>query len=202
MRGAERRGAESLRLLAEAASSAGIVAAIVGLGLLGASWSRTGVSPYPLPGQGENVPSSEDATALDASALEDTRFDAIRLWLVDGFNVLHVGLLSGRERSEWWRRERRAELLARVERFRPGGKDAKVWVVFDGDHPPPPDEAGEGRVGVVFAPSADDWLISRVREAAPAQEVAVVTADRRLAARARHRGATVVSPRSFISRCT
>ena len=130
-----------------------------------------------------------------------TEFEAIRLWLVDGFNVLHVGLLAGRERSDWWRRERRAELLARVERFGPRRKDAEVWVVFDGAHPPEPDEAGGNGVGVVFAPCADEWLISRVRESACAESVAVVTADRRLAARARRRGATVVSPRSFISRC-
>jgi hypothetical protein len=80
-----------------------------------------------------------------------------------------------------------------------------VWVVFDGPDArelPDPGAAGGGgaRPRLVFAPSADDWLLRRARDAAPG-EVAIVTADRRLAARARSRGATVVSPREFLARC-
>ena len=125
--------------------------------------------------------------------------EGVRLWLVDGFNVLHVGMLQGRDRSDWWKRERREELLARVESFRSGHREADVLVVFDGAHPP--ETPHEGAVSVVFAPSADDWLLSAVREAERAESIAVVTADRRLADRVRRRGGTVMTPRSFIARC-
>jgi predicted RNA-binding protein with PIN domain len=126
--------------------------------------------------------------------------ECLRLWLVDGFNVLHVGVLRGRDRSDWWKRERREELLARAERFQSEHREADVLVVFDGAHPP--ETPHEGEVSVVFAPSADDWLVSTVREAERAESIAVVTADRRLADRVRRRGATVVAPRSFIARCS
>jgi predicted RNA-binding protein with PIN domain len=126
--------------------------------------------------------------------------EGLRLWLVDGFNVLHVGMLQGRDRSDWWKRERREELLARVERFQSEHREADVLVVFDGAHPP--DTPHESKVSIVFAPSADDWLVRAVREAEHAESIAVVTADRRLADRVRRRGATVVPPRSFISRCS
>jgi hypothetical protein len=56
-------------------------------------------------------------------------------------------------------------------------------------------------VQAVFVPSADDWLVARVREAADPQRVRVVTADRRLAARVRHHGGRVVSPAAFLGRC-
>ena len=57
------------------------------------------------------------------------------------------------------------------------------------------------RVRRFFAPSADDWLVAQVR-ASPAPDcLAVVTADRAVAGRARHRGAQVVSPRAFLARC-
>jgi predicted RNA-binding protein with PIN domain len=124
-----------------------------------------------------------------------------QLWLVDGFNALHVALLRGREREAWWTEARRAELLERVRSFDEPG--AEVWVVFDGSRPLPDPERGEGASGprVAFAPSADAWLLRRVREAAGA-EVVVVTADRRLGDRVRARGARVVSPQAFLARCT
>jgi hypothetical protein len=75
-----------------------------------------------------------------------------------------------------------------------------VWVVFDG---PDAREAPVGdRLYAVFAPSADDWLLRRVRSAPAPGELAVVTADRRLAARARHVGAQVVPPHAFLAHCT
>jgi hypothetical protein len=42
--------------------------------------------------------------------------------------------------------------------------------------------------------------VARLREAGP-ERVPVVTADRQLAGRARHRGAEVVSPLRFLARC-
>jgi hypothetical protein len=131
--------------------------------------------------------------------VRDTVTEEPRVWLVDGFNALCVALLAGRERSAWWTREGREEVLARVRGF--DDPSAEIWVVFDGGRPEPeaePDAPAGPRVA--FAPSADEWVLRRLREGA--REVAVVTADRRLAARARARGARVVSPRAFLARCS
>jgi hypothetical protein len=122
-----------------------------------------------------------------------------RLWLVDGFNVIQVGLLAGRDREGWWRAERRAALLDAAARL--AGPEDEVVVVFDGPRPAPAMDAGGG-VRAVYAPSADEWLLERVRDGGAARELRVVTADRRLAARARSRGAEVVAPSAFLARCT
>ena len=121
---------------------------------------------------------------------------APRVWLVDGYNVLNVGLLAGRAREGWWTGPFRRELLGRVAAFEEDA--AEIWVVFDGTTPPDP--GGVGRVRSVFAPSADEWLLARIGERDP-QQIALVTADRRLAARARHRGVEVVTPAAFLARC-
>lgn len=118
-------------------------------------------------------------------------------WLVDGFNVVQVALLGGRDRSAWWSGPQRAELLARAEGFEERG--ATLFVVFDGERAAPGESPG--RVRPVFAPSADDWLVTRVREAAQPERLVVVTADRKLAARVRHHGARVVAPGEFLDRC-
>jgi hypothetical protein len=126
------------------------------------------------------------------------------LWLVDGFNVLHAGVLRGRDRAQWWTEPRREQLVALAERF--DDPDAEIWIVFDGSGPDgsgpqAPAGAPTGRVRRIFAPSADDWLLAKVRSSAEPACLAVVTADRAVAGRARHRGAQVVSPRGFLSRC-
>ncbi len=121
------------------------------------------------------------------------------VWLVDGFNAVQRSLLGGRQRDEWWTARRRAELLERVARF--DDPTAEVWVVFDGSE----GESGESDAcgpRRVFAPSADDWLLARVRAAEDPGRIAVVTADRRLAGRARRRGARVVDPSEFLRRCS
>jgi len=134
----------------------------------------------------------------------EDRNDAPSIWLLDGFNVLHAGPLGGRDRSEWWTEPRRSELLELAGRF--DDPRAEIWVVFDGPRPEPPltaDESGPtSRPRRVFAPSADEWLLARVRAAGDPGRVAVVTSDRKLADRARHRGAQVFSPRTFLDRCT
>jgi hypothetical protein len=119
-------------------------------------------------------------------------------WLIDGFNVVQVGLLGGQDRSQWWSASRRAQLLSQAAAFEPA--DASLWVVFDGGRPGPDSEL-EGRTRVVFAPSADEWLVARVRGAPDPSRLVVVTADRRLAARVRHLGARVASPAEFLARC-
>lgn len=119
------------------------------------------------------------------------------LWLVDGYNVVGVALLAGRSREGWWRAQKRRELVERVDLF--DDPTAHLWVVFDGAEPPT--EAGCTRARVVFAPSADDWLVARLRDIRDPARVTLVTGDRRLAARARRRGAAVVTPGAFLARC-
>lgn len=121
---------------------------------------------------------------------------AQRQWLVDGFNVIQVGLLAGREREHWWGPTRRRELRERAEQL--DDPEAEVLLVFDGSEPGPSEE---GRTRSVFAPSADAWILARLGETPDPARVRVVTADRRLAARAHSRGAEVVSPAAFLQRC-
>jgi hypothetical protein len=123
--------------------------------------------------------------------------DEPELWLVDGFNVVQVALLGGRDRERWWGSARRAELLERAGRLSAAG--ARIEVVFDGERPAEERDAPGPRE--VFAESADAWLVARVRAAADPARVAVVTADRRLAGRVRHHGARVVAPSDFLRRC-
>jgi len=143
--------------------------------------------------------------------------DEPRVWLVDGYNVLHAGLL-GRDRTEWWTAERRNQLLDIA-----AGLDivnAEIWLVFDGPYSekkePEKKESEEGKpekeicggdatppphVHRVFAPSADDWLLERLKAEPNPSLTAIVTADRKVADRARHRGAVIVHPRVFLERC-
>jgi predicted RNA-binding protein with PIN domain len=126
-----------------------------------------------------------------------------RVWLVDGYNVLHAGVLQGRDRRDWWKAAAQARLVALADSF--DDRNAEIWVVFDrkGDveasslpEPPP-----GSRLRLVYASSADDWLVRRVRRAEDAESFAVVTADRQVQGRARHAGARVVSPLAFLARC-
>jgi predicted RNA-binding protein with PIN domain len=171
----------------EAGGALAIVALFVALGL-GAAGLAGGA--YPSGAMGEDT---ELEREMDAGAAE-----APRLWLVDGFNVLHAAVLKGRDRQEWWRGPARARVLDLAGALPDSG--VEIVVVFDGDDP---DEAAElpPRVQQVFAPSADDWLVRRVKALPRGAPVTVVTADRQLAARARHHGAEIVSPRSFAERC-
>jgi hypothetical protein len=103
-------------------------------------------------------------------------------------------VLRGNDRG-WWREEMRAGCSSA---WRPSGRAAELC----GLRRPGPGAEGGGITGprVVFALSADEWLLAAVREA-PTGWVVIVTADRQLADRARHRGAQVVSPRAFLARC-
>lgn len=129
--------------------------------------------------------------------------DEPRIWLVDGYNVLHAGVLRGRDRREWWSAASQARLLAVVETF--DDPHAEIWVVFDDARPGSGERCAVPEAGcrarVAFAPSADDWLVKRVRTAERPGELAVVTADRQVRERSRHRGARVVSPLAFLARC-
>jgi predicted RNA-binding protein with PIN domain len=132
------------------------------------------------------------------AAMVDEAPDEPSIWLLDGFNVLHAGPLGGRDRSEWWTAPRRDELLEIAARF--DDRAAEVWVVFDGPREVA-DADDDGGPRPVFAASADDWLLARVRSAEDPSRIAVVTSDRKVADRARHRGARVYAPRDFLTRC-
>lgn len=160
----------------------GVVAAFVAFGL---GWSAVVV----------RAPANGSPYLMEM--VDDERAEP-SIWLLDGFNVLHAGPLGGRDRSEWWTATRRDELLEIAARF--DDRDAEVWVVFDG--PREADARPEDRgPHPVFAASADTWLLERVREADDPGRIAVVTADRKVADRARHRGARVYAPRDFLARC-
>jgi hypothetical protein len=120
------------------------------------------------------------------------------IWLVDGFNVLHAGVLEGRDRGDWWRAASRSQLLALAGSF--DDPEAELWIVFDGPRAAPATPEVP-RLRVVFAPSADEWLLSRLRSAPDPSRLGVVTGDRRLAIRSRRRGAQVIRPREFLDRC-
>jgi predicted RNA-binding protein with PIN domain len=165
-------------VVAGAAQTGGVIGAVVAFGLIWAGCAARWEA-----GAAYNPPPMEQKAR----------------WLVDGFNVLHAGVLRGNDRSGWWREEMRARLLERVAAFEDAA--AELWVVFDGHGPGADAEIASLHPRVVFAPSADDWLLAAVREAADPASVVIVTADRQLADRARHRGAQVVSPRAFLARC-
>lgn len=134
-----------------------------------------------------------------------------RTLLVDGFNVLHTVLLAGARDVAWWGRKARERLLERVAGW-PEAGDA-IWVAFDGSQPAwsvlalefkGPSAEGSARgpiVHGVFVESADDWIVRRARRAEAPDRTIVVSADRKVAGRARSAGCLVWSPRAFIAAC-
>lgn len=132
------------------------------------------------------------------------------LWLVDGFNLLHACILRGRDRNEFWRPERKLEVISFVEGF---GEANEVHVVFDGVDPgdscgePSPSllpgtcgqpvAAGRHRCQVHHAPDADRAIIELCRQHRLQRQVSVVTADRSLQDRCRALGARPVRPWDF-----
>ena len=125
--------------------------------------------------------------------------------MIDGYNVLHAGMLPREDRSRWWTRAHRERVARRAERLEVRARE--IWVAFDGadegERTPDPPEAGSNKtpVRIVFARSADAWILEGVRRASCPEEVVVVTADRKVADKARHRGARIVSPRTFLELC-
>ena len=174
--------------VSEIVSSLGVIGAFVALALGSAAllrWLQVEAPSDPYPAAAVSEPT-------------DPAGPSPTLWLVDGFNLLHVTLLRGDSRNEFWRRAGRERVVELASRF--DAQDAEVVVVFDGSQPLQAQLDASGP-RVVFAATADDWLLAAVREAPDPARVAVVTADRRLAARARHRGAQVMAPGAFAARC-
>lgn len=143
-------------------------------------------------------PQDSEEAGLEAGA----GAPAPRLWLIDGYNVLHAGVLRGRDRRGWWTASVQSQLVAIADTFEDPA--AQIIVVFDAAKPEAPRAAEPpppSRVRLVYAPSADDWLVRHVRTSQEPERIAVVTADRQVQGRARHGGASVVSPLSFLARC-
>jgi predicted RNA-binding protein with PIN domain len=185
------------QFLAEAGGALGIMGVFLGIALVGWQVGSGGRAGPPEPAYPRGP--------MEAAG-SDTRHEApAATWLIDGFNVLNVALLRGAEREAFWRDASRRLLIDLAGQLDETG--AEVVVVFDGSRPSPGDEGlgpppGKGRPPkVVFARPADDWLLRRIRSAPDPAGVVVVTADRQLADRARHRGARVVAPAMFVERC-
>lgn len=201
----------SLPRIPEVIEATAVLAAVVGFGLGWALW----IEPPSLEPQ-DSQPASFSGTAYPDPAMTtpESRSDTphhpssptdppVDEWLVDGFNLLHAALLGGEDRSEWWKASGRARVLEAVAAATHEEERDRVWVVFDGSRPAPaPAQNGceTDRLQSVFAPSADDWLVRRVKDAADPTQVVVVTNDRKLANRTRHLGARLVSPSDFLSR--
>ena len=126
------------------------------------------------------------------------------LLIVDGFNVLHAGVLVGRSRADWWKEAAQHRLVERVERCSDPTYE-EIWIVFDRRK----EKEGEAidvksddpRIRVSYAPSADDWIIEQVQALSEQRLVTVVTADRPLRDRIRHAGGAFCSPIQFLARC-
>jgi len=189
------RGGARRALWAGCARSFGLMLVTVAFGVLWASVERVLTAPETQPSPYDRRDVSDPGATLPLTPEPD-------VWLIDGFNVLHAGVLKGRDREGWWKAPVQLRLVERVAYFE--RRDAELWVVFDAAHEhsercvPPPEL---GRVQLVFAPSADDWLVRRVRQADAPERFAVVTGDRQVGGRVRHAGAQVVSPRTFLARC-
>ncbi len=145
-----------------------------------------------------------------------------RAWLIDGYNVLHTVLLGGqpRDKTNWWGPPGRDLLWDRIQYFgelhrSDGASRAEecvfdepclddplpgtVCIVFDGNEPAA--EQKSANPWVVFAQSADQWIVKQVRESRDPSVLAVVSADRQLTGRCRHAGARIVAPRDFVALC-
>ena len=126
-----------------------------------------------------------------------------RSWIVDGYNVLRVSL-SPQGAENWWREERRAALLTLASRL--PYPNEPITLVFDAKHLTEPQlkpaaEDARARVRQVYAPSADEWIIATLKQRSDLEQTVVVTADRPLADRARHRGAEIVATDAFVALC-
>ncbi|HBZ71423.1 MAG TPA: hypothetical protein DEP35_17515 [Deltaproteobacteria bacterium] len=170
------------------------VAVIAGFLAFGLAWAAV------LGSKENRVSRSQDLeeTELEARAGSATP----RVWLIDGYNVLHAGVLRGRDRRGWWTASVQSQLIAIADTFEDPA--AEIIVVFDAATPASPraaEPSPPSRVRLVYAPSADDWLVRHVRRSEEPRRIAVVTADRQVQGRARHGGASVVSPLAFLARC-
>lgn len=190
------RGFPGRGFLREVLDALAVVAAFVALGAGAYAWG--GGTTWEA--GGEAPAAYLDSVVTDGSASTPAPpSEEPAAWLIDGFNLLHAAVLRGRDRKDWWRAEARERVVDLVRELEAPG--AEVVIVFDGQRPA--DEPDRELAGpqVVFAASADDWLLAAVRRAPDPSRVVLVTADRQLADRARHRGARILGPTAFRERC-
>jgi len=126
------------------------------------------------------------------------------LLIIDGFNVLHAGVLVGRERAGWWQEPAQRRLVARVEQFT-NPSYPEIWVIFDrrSDRSSQRTDvtSQDARIRVVYAPSADDWIVEQVEALSGQRPVTVVTSDRLLRNRVHQAGGELLSPSRFLAAC-
>jgi hypothetical protein len=115
-------------------------------------------------------------------------------WYFDGYNILHAVLL-GRDRDvAWWHRDFQQRVVTWLEGLSSQSLigDAPVTVVFDAQRPLADSETvTSALLSVVYAPSADEWIVETCRRTPGAR---VVSADRSLTDRAKAAGARVFKP--------
>ena len=126
------------------------------------------------------------------------------LLIIDGFNVLHAGVLTGRDRANWWHVSRQRRLVECVESCTdPAYTD--IWIIFDrrtNTQTKSEDvSSSDPRINIFYAPSADDWIVTQVSEFASQRTITVVTADRLLRERVRQAGGILCSPTQFLATC-
>ena len=123
------------------------------------------------------------------------------LLIIDGFNVLHAAVLVGRDRARWWQSAAQRRLVERVEQL--NHSYPSLWIVFDRrpstNEVPEDVTSNDSRIRIVYAPSADDWIVHEVERLAPQYAITVVTADRPLRERVRHVGGALLSPLALFS---
>ena len=126
------------------------------------------------------------------------------LLIIDGFNVLHAGILTGRDRVNWWQAAMQRRLVERVESCTDTA-DVDIWIVFDrrtDTHTEYEDvSSSDPHISIFYAPSADDWIVAQVGELTNQRAVTVVTADRLLRERVRRAGGRLFSPMQFLATC-
>jgi len=116
--------------------------------------------------------------------------------IIDGFNVLHAVVLIGRDRAGWWQPAAQRRLVERVEQLTLSYP--AIWIVFDRrpstSEVPEDVTSNDPRLRIVYAPSADEWIVQEVERLALQHSVTVVTSDRPLRDRVRRVRGTVLSP--------
>ncbi len=128
---------------------------------------------------------------------------------------------EGSAEPQWWSEARREHLASLAARL--ADPNAEICLVFDARHLLEAHESPQAhspqaqeseadeqlahetdgkRIRIVFAPSADEWIVATVKEIQKTKrETRVVTADRVLANRVRCRGATIVPTDEFVELC-
>jgi predicted RNA-binding protein with PIN domain len=116
-------------------------------------------------------------------------------YLVDGNNLAHALGLSGGGVAD-------REGCARVVSDFCVSRGAQATIVFDGPAPQGPGPRTSSRIRIVFAGSrsADDAILRMVEASGSPRDFAVVTSDKSLGDKARHRGAQVERAHEFSHR--